>query len=126
MEDGVSAKIQLSKMTEKNLKTGWEKRIRCAVGGAKDAGEEGEEGRAGRRAGGQAGRRAGGQAGREGGAGKSDPIVLLCCVNCYTFINYRCSHTFNKVIHPNIVIHPISNKTIKQSKIKQCKRCSCI
>jgi len=36
INDRVSVKVNFEKMTQKNTKTGWEKRLRCAVKGDKD------------------------------------------------------------------------------------------
>ena len=36
IKDRISMKVNFEKMTQKNTRTGWEKRVRCAIKGAKD------------------------------------------------------------------------------------------
>ncbi|KAI0225557.1 Poly [ADP-ribose] polymerase 2 [Lamellibrachia satsuma] len=39
IKDRISMKVNFEKMTQKNTRTGWEKRVRCAIKGAKDTGD---------------------------------------------------------------------------------------
>ena len=43
INDRVSVKVNFEKMTQKNTKTGWEKRLRCAVKGDKDKDTDGSQ-----------------------------------------------------------------------------------